>query len=76
MTAEQKEIDNLKARLAASEAAAGEMRAALMAIFDLAAGWDEHGASGPREPLTWESVARMALDYASAGLGLEVKEKP
>jgi hypothetical protein len=38
------------------------------AIVDLASGWDEDGALGPKEPLTWETVARMAMDYAQAAL--------
>lgn len=37
-------------------------------IIALASGWDEHGAIGPREPLSWETVARMALDYARAAI--------
>lgn len=38
-------------------------------IVALASGWDEDGAIGPREPLSWESVGRLALDYARAWLG-------
>lgn len=44
-------------------------RQVLETIVALASGWDEHGALGPREPLSWETVARMAMDYARAALG-------
>jgi hypothetical protein len=33
-------------------------------ITALSAGWDEDGSLGPREPLSWETVARMAMDVA------------
>ena len=33
-------------------------------ISDLAESYDEHGAVGPRKPFSWETVARLALDYA------------
>ena len=33
-------------------------------IAALAEGYDEEGATGPRRPLTWETIARMALDYS------------
>ena len=38
------------------------------AIASLASGWDEEGALGPREPLSWETVGRMAMDYARAAI--------
>lgn len=38
------------------------------AIVALTGGWDEQGATGPRAPLSWETVARMAIDYARAAL--------
>ena len=41
---------------------------ALQAILDLSAGWDEHGSTGPKVPWSWESVGRMAMDYARAAL--------
>lgn len=37
-------------------------------IVDLAAGWDEDGATGPKVPYRWETVALMAMDYARAAL--------
>jgi len=37
-------------------------------ITDLASGWDEDGALGPKAPLSWETVARMAMDYARAAI--------
>ena len=37
-------------------------------IVELSAGWDEDRSTGPRAPLSWESVARMAMDYARAAL--------
>lgn len=45
-------------------------------IVALACGWDEHGAIGPREPLSWESVARMAMDYAQAALSPTLRMRP
>ena len=41
------------------------------AIVDLSAGWDEEGSLGPKDPYTWETVGRLALDYAKAGLRAE-----
>ena len=38
------------------------------ATVELASAWDELGALGPKEPLSWESVARMAMDYAQANI--------
>ena len=37
-------------------------------IVGLASGWDEHGAIGPKEPFCWETVGRVAMDYANAAL--------
>ena len=37
-------------------------------IAALSAGWDEDGSIGPVDPLSWESVGRLALDYARAAL--------
>ena len=37
-------------------------------IVALSAGWDEAGSTGPKEPLSWETVGRMAMDYARAAL--------
>jgi hypothetical protein len=41
---------------------------ALGRIHALSAGWDDDGSLGPKSPLSWESVGRMALDYARAAL--------
>jgi hypothetical protein len=41
-----------------------DVTAKLKQIEALSAGWDEHGSTGPREPLSWESVARCAMDIA------------
>jgi hypothetical protein len=49
-------------------AAAPDMLKAHEWIAALASGWDEDGALGPKEPLSWESVARMAMDYARAAI--------
>ena len=35
-------------------------------ISDLADGYDEKGATGHQEPLSWETVGRLAIDYANA----------
>jgi len=45
-----------------------EMEEMLKAIVDLSAGWDEDGSLGPRAPLSWESVGRVAMDYARSVL--------
>ena len=37
-------------------------------IEALASGWDADGAIGPKPPYEWETVARMAMDYARAAL--------
>lgn len=39
-----------------------------MEIVLLSAGWDEDGSTGPKDPLSWETVGRMAMDYARAAL--------
>jgi hypothetical protein len=49
-------------------AAAPEMYAACVRIRNLASGYDADGALGPVEPLSWESVARIAMDLAVAAL--------
>ena len=41
-------------------------------IVALASGWDKHGALGPRPPLSWETVARMAMDYARVAIEEEL----
>lgn len=41
-----------------------EMYEALKAIERLSAGWDDLGSTGPRHPLSWETVGRLALDIA------------
>ena len=41
-------------------------------IVNLSAGWDEDGSLGPKEPYTWETVGRLALDYAKAALDGEL----
>lgn len=46
----------------------------LRLIEGLSAGWDEHGSTGPREPYSWETVARMAMDYARAALSTPAAE--
>jgi hypothetical protein len=47
-----------------------DARGWLREIDALASGWDEGGAIGPREGLSWESVARLAMDYARAAAHL------
>jgi hypothetical protein len=56
-------------RILELEAEVARLREALKAIGALSAGWDEDGSLGPKEPLSWESVGRMSLDYARAALG-------
>jgi hypothetical protein len=45
-------------------------------IAALASGYDEEGALGPRDPLTWETIARMALDYARAAIKQATEPQP
>jgi hypothetical protein len=45
-------------------------------IVALSAGWDEDGSTGPRDPLSWETVGRMAMDYARAALRPNVLSQP
>lgn len=37
-------------------------------IAALSAGWDEDGSIGPVDPLSWESVGRLSMDYARSAL--------
>lgn len=41
---------------------------ALELIVNLSSGWDDEGSTGPVHPLSWESVGRMAMDYAKHAL--------
>jgi hypothetical protein len=38
----------------------------LTRIIDLSEGYDEDGSLGPKAPYSWESSARLAMDYARA----------
>ena len=44
-------------------------------IVDLSAGWNKNGSTGPRHPLSWESVGRVAMDYARYALS-KIEEDP
>ena len=44
------------------------LREALASIFGLSVGWDADGSLGPKPPLSWESVARIAMDVARNAL--------
>lgn len=55
-------------RLLAAEERERQLRERLQWILDMSAGWDSLGSTGPRKPLSWESVGRMSLDYARAAL--------
>ncbi len=37
-------------------------------IAGMAADYDEDGATAPRAPMSWESVARLAIDYSREAL--------
>lgn len=50
-----------------------ELEARHAEIIALSAGWDEHGSIGPRGPLSWESVGRLAMDISRAALGSNVE---
>lgn len=58
----------LAEREAAARETTGDLRGWLKEIENLSAGYDADGSTGPRRPLSWESVGRMALDYARAAL--------
>lgn len=58
----------IKAALAIWQAAQKDQLADFKYIADLSNGWDEDGSTGPRSPLSWETVARIALDIARANL--------
>jgi hypothetical protein len=45
------------------------LREYLGSILLYSAGWDESGSTGPKEPYSWETVGRVALDLARAALG-------
>lgn len=56
--------DELRVRVIELSVELRDTREACNDIVALAAGWDEDGATGPKEPYSWESIARMAMDYA------------
>jgi len=45
-----------------------EMRNVFYKIVALSDGWDDEGSTGPKEPFCWETIARVAMDYARAEL--------
>ena len=47
---------------------APDLLEACQRIVDLSAGWNKNGSTGPRHPLSWESVGRVAMDYARYAL--------
>jgi CTP:molybdopterin cytidylyltransferase MocA len=48
---------------------ARELLEACESIVGLSAGWNESGSTGPGYPLlSWESVARIAMDIARAAI--------
>jgi len=55
-------------RIEALETSNKELLKWHQATANLSAGWDEHGSLGPKEPYSWESIARMAMDYARAAI--------
>lgn len=57
-----------------SQAQARALLEACKDIVALSAGWDENGSTGPRHPLSWESVGRVAMDYARYALKQVDKE--
>lgn len=60
--------DHLVRLLEAAEARVTALEKWHEDIVALSAGWDEDGSLGPQSPLSWESVGRMAMDYARAAL--------
>ena len=66
--------DEIRANVALAKAAP-DMLAAHREIVSLAEGWDEDGATGPKPPLSWESIARMAMDYAQDAIAKATVKK-
>lgn len=60
------EIPSFEYSLAADEIE--RLTNTLTEIVNLSAGWDDEGSTGPKEPFSWETVARVALDYARSEL--------
>jgi hypothetical protein len=60
----------------AAEERERKLREHLQWILDMSAGWDSLGSTGPRKPLSWESVGRMSLDYARAALAQPQADEP
>jgi len=78
LCAQQTQIEKLEAECVrlhslwhTAEAEKNWLRKWSQHICDIAEGWDSEGATVPKKPLSWESAARMAMDYAKAGLNGE-----
>ncbi|MHB9021329.1 MAG: hypothetical protein ACYC3A_05840 [Halothiobacillus sp.] len=65
----------LAMRIAELEAENAILRNGHAEIVSLSAGWDEHGSTGPRSQLSWESVGRLAMDISLAAMGPNVEGK-
>jgi len=68
------EAEEIKKADALLIAASPDLLAALRKIEALSKGWDSEGSTGPVEPLSWETVARMAMDYAQAAIAKATEE--
>ncbi|HEX8030309.1 MAG TPA: hypothetical protein VF491_17665 [Vicinamibacterales bacterium] len=64
----QRELDQVRSRLTAVEQESERKDQILGEIVGLSFGFDEDGSLGPRPPLSWETVARVALDLARGAL--------
>ena len=58
----------LEARLAVADARVAKLICFHKEIVDLSEGWDDQGSIGPKQPWSWESIGRMALDFSQAAL--------
>lgn len=71
----RKNVGTLIERATRAEAEVERLRKAMRNIVDLSAGYDEGGSLGPKPPWSWETVARMAMDFARAAIDAARKKE-
>lgn len=67
-TLEKQSEDNIWRTAKEAREEIEEMRNVFDKIIALSAGWDDEGSTGPKEPFCWETIARVAMDYARSAL--------